>query len=176
MSMIMHLLRVDQLQLEAFMEDSDLLEDVYYDDEMGEGPAWVYLDKAWDGLLYIMTGRGIAERVTQQELEEPFMQLRATIYNEKMIDEDLEIGYGPATYADVQEVQELHQLLQATSSEDLSDRFDPEAMTRLGVYPTGIWDDDPRGNWEYLLIHFELLKEFYAAAAADNQAVISIIS
>jgi hypothetical protein len=50
-------------------------------------------------------------------------------------------------------------------------RFNPAAMTSLGLYPGG-WEVNGDG---WLIDAFRTLRDFYAAASAAGQAVVTLI-
>ncbi|RYY59772.1 MAG: DUF1877 family protein [Chitinophagaceae bacterium] len=160
MSMIGYFLKVSTEDLRTYVRNSTLLQerlDAWYQGD----PDMADVDKSWEGLLYILTGSGIAD--------DPKGGLAKIFNSERVIDEDQDLGYGPANYVNPEEVAQLSKELSAIDREDLADRFDPDAMNEAGIYPEG-WDDGDM--LEYLLEHFDTLKDFYALAAKESAAVI----
>ena len=74
----------------------------------------------------------------------------------------------PKSAAEVQ----LRSYLAELDEASLRARFDPQAMIRADVYPSGIWEE-PELLEDYLLPAVQQLKEFFAAAARTNEAVIA---
>jgi hypothetical protein len=156
---------VSQSDLERFKKDSQLLEDFVYGDDQIDENNYLDIDKAWDGILFLLTGGGIAR---------PNGKLSRIIDSGQYIDEDQELGYGPACYLTMDEVKEISKLIEEISEEELKARFNPKKMTELQVYPD-IWEDDDSA-FEYLSEYFMELKSFYKKAAENGYAVISVIT
>jgi len=125
----------------------------------------VDLDKAWHGLHFLLTG-------TDDGGTEPANYL--TEGGEYLGDDD-----------DVQarllrpdQVRALAAYLATLDGDELTRRFDPERMTKLGIYPDVIWKrpeetDAPRG---FLLDAFSDLREFVGGVARDGDAIVVCIS
>lgn len=133
----------------------------------GEQPAGsparsVDLQKSWHGLNYLLTGG-----VGGDPLPLGFL------INGEPIGEDL--GYGPALLHPPEVVHEMHAALAGVSDDDFWRRFDPAAMEREGIYP-GIWDEPENELREEYGGYLRELKEFIAAASADGQAVLVVIT
>lgn len=123
-------------------------------------PTGISLDKAWHGLHYLLCGA----------VEPAPGPLGQAVLGGTEIGEDL--GYGPARYFTAAETAEIAQALGASGLEAaLRARFDPAAMTPLGLYPGG-WDANGDG---WLIDAFHTLRDFYAAASAAGQAVVTAI-
>jgi len=168
MSMIGILLRVEKEQLEAFLKDSSLLEefaDAAYIEESGRQ---LDLDKAWDAINFLLTGHSLD---TIESAEPPLSQV---IFSGQLIDEEQDMGYGPAHYLTPDQVRVVSQALAAISTDDFKQRYDPVQLTEKGVYPQ-VWDDDESGK-QYVVDYFDELKEFYATAAREGQAIVTYIS
>jgi hypothetical protein len=112
------------------------------------------IDKAWAGLHFLLTG-------TEDGGEPPLNAL--LVGGETVESDDLESGARLFTSA---QVRALDSALGAVDRQVLLQRYDPAAMTALGLYPQ-IWDraDERSANFDYLLYHFKALKEFVAKAA-----------
>jgi len=120
----------------------------------------VSLDKAWHGLHYLLCGAA----------EPAPGPLGQAVFGGSEIGEDQ--GYGPARYFSLAQVAEIAGALQSPGLEqELRARFDAAAMTQLGIYP-GVWETDDE---EWLIEAFRALRDFYAAASAAEQAVVTLI-
>ena len=139
MSMIGHLLRVTDAELQTYLADSAQLENRIYHDA-GTDRALTDIDKTWDGIIFLLTGQALSEAV------HPLVRV---LFSGQLIDAEQDLGYGPAHFLRPEEVAELHPQLAALTVADLKQRFDPAKMTELGVYP-GIWEE---GNeaFEYVM-------------------------
>jgi len=120
----------------------------------------ISLDKAWHGLHYLLCGA----------VEPAPGALGQAVLGGVEIGEDQ--GYGPARYFTTAEVSEIAQALQAPGLEAaMRARFDAAAMKTLGIYPGG-WDVNGDA---WLFDAFRTLRDFYAAASAAGQAVVTLI-
>lgn len=90
-----------------------------------------------------------------------------------MVEEEQDMGYGPAQYITPDQVKQLNKELDKITSEQLKQNYDGKKMTDQGVYPE-IWEESD--GLEYLLDYFAEMKEFYKRAEARNMAVISFIN
>lgn len=127
MSMIGNLLRVTKAELEAYLNDSSLLEDRLYDEN--EEPDYQNpddIDKAWEGILFLLTGNGAST------IDHP---LAKVLFSGQLIDKDQDLGYGPAHYVTPEQVVDLNNQISKITIADLRLKFDPEKMTTLGIYP-----------------------------------------
>ena len=128
------------------------------------------IDKAWHGIHFLLTG-------TDWTGDPP---LNFVVQGGREIG-SIDVGYGPARALVSSEVQTLSAALDALPPEALAERFDPEAMTRLEIYPDEIWaraedpedDDDPLG---YLIANYTELREFVRQAAALGHGLIVYIN
>lgn len=167
MSMIGILLRVTADQLEAFRKDSSLLEKYLDPDEATDGINELNLDKTWDAINFLLTGHGI---VTIDKAEPP---LSRVIFSGQFIDENQDMGYGPAQYLSPDQVKDVNRELLKISSDDLRKKYDAEKLNENEIYPQA-WSDD-EGELNYLTENFEELKSFYSDADKGGQAIITYI-
>lgn len=164
MSMIGYILRATPAELEEYMNDSTLLENKMAEEELDEDKL-VDIDKAWDGIIYLLTGEGFATS------EHP---LRNVIFSGQLVHEEQEMGYGPAHYNTPEQVVELSTLLDKIDAADLRTRYNPADMEEKDVYPS-VWEDDEE-IVTYLLDNFESVRAIYAEAALNGEAVIMFVS
>lgn len=165
MGMVVTFLRISDQELETYKKNSQLLEDRIYSDEIDDDPNFIEIEKSWDGIIYLLTGKGAADSTGY---------LERVIFSAQFIDEEQNFGYGPAHFLMGEEVKELNQRLTKISIEELKLNFNPAEMSRLGIYPS-IWEEG-ESAFEYLSTYFEVLKNFYVEASKNNQAIISMIS
>ena len=165
MGMIANLLRVTQSELEDYLEDSSLLEDRIYDDE-GDEQNLVDIDKSWDGIIFLLTGQNCGSTN-----DHPLVEI---LFSEQIIDVEQNLGYSPAHYLTPKEVIELNNQISKITIADLKQKFDPEKMTELGVYPI-IWDEGEEA-FDYLANGFTDLQNVYAEAAKNGEAIITFLS
>jgi hypothetical protein len=166
MGMIGYLLRIPNSELEAFLDDSSLLENKI--NGLGNDPCFLDVDKAWAGIFYLLTDCAMEDI---DEAEEP---LSYSFFSGQLVDEEQDLGMRPAHFVSPDQVKELHNVLSAMTVEDLKLKFNPEEMTEMEIYPQ-IWDEGDDA-FSYLSDYFVKMKEFYQAAAEADQAVITYLS
>lgn len=165
--MIANLLRVSESELEAYLNDSSLLENRIYNDESEEDdPRLIDVDKAWDGIIYLLTGQNATN--TNHPLVSVF-------FSGQLIDKIQDLGYGPAHYLTPKQVKEINKALSELPVENLAKKFNSKKMVQAGVYPD-IWEEEGDEALSYLLSRYSDIKEFYMHAAKENQAIISFLN
>jgi hypothetical protein len=163
-SMIGHLLRVTNDELNAYLKNSSLLEERVYNDNGAEDPKLVDIDKSWEGILFLLTG---------QSLESFDHPLGKALFSGQDIDAEQDLGYGPAQYLTPEQVKEVNAALSPITEEELAKKYDAKRMTELELYPS-VWEEE--GILDYLLEYFKDVQATYATAAANNEAVITFVS
>ena len=120
------------------------------------------LDKAWQGLHFLLTGTDMGG--------DPPLNF---IYRPENWIGDVDVGLGPARAVRSGEVRMIADELERLPPETLAERFDPEKMMELGIYPE-IWDRDPAEDdtLGYLLHHYGELRAFVRRAADGGRAMI----
>jgi len=164
MGMIANLLRVTKSELEGYLKDSSLLEDKIYDDET-ENENLVDIDKSWDGIIFLLTGQSLA---TAEH------NLVRILFSGQIIDEEQDLGYGPAHYLTPENVAELNNEISKITTADLKQKFNPEKMNELEVYPT-IWDEGDDA-FDYVADGFSTLQNVFADATKNGEAIITFLS
>lgn len=152
---------VNPAQLDALRKDPSGLEGFLYpEDDEGEPEHQLDVDKAWNGIHYLLTG-------TSNEGEGP---LALAIKGGQEIGDDM--GYGPARFLLPEEVQAVAQALERLTLEQLKKGFKPDAMTTGGVYPENIWTEEGEEALDYLLEHYQALVDFYRDASARGDGAL----
>jgi hypothetical protein len=131
--------------------------------ELGESESHhLYLDKAWHGLHYLLTG-------TAWEGAPPLNFLLAG--GQKV--GDIEFGPGPVSVLSAAEVAQAARALSALTDESIRSRFDPPAMMRADIYPA-IWDRPPAEDdtLGYLMDYLGQLRRFLSSTAAAGQGLV----
>lgn len=122
----------------------------------------LYIDKAWHGLHYLLTQ-------SDWEGDEPYCYL---------VKGGLEIGsdsyeYSAPRLLNTEQVKKFSDAISGFSTEILKERFIPEKMKKLGIYPNE-WDN--QGELDYLLDHFNKLKAFLGdISQKDFCLIVSIL-
>lgn len=168
MGMISILLRVTNEQLEEFLNDSSLLEEFAYADDIEEGGRQLDLDKSWDAINFLLTGHSLN---TLESAEPP---LSKVLFSGQLIDEEQDMGYGPAHYLTSEQVKEISSALSVISNSEFRQRYDADRLNGNGVYPQA-WANN-EDEVSYIADNFEDLKTFYATAAEEGHAIVTYIS
>lgn len=168
MGMIQQYIRVDNKTLNSFIEDSGRLEDILSKQDNTDNENFLDLDKAWEGVFFIITGQSFADAAVE---EAPLLGI---LMGPTEVDPDQDMGYGPATYTTAEQTKEIYNAIKDLTKYELSANYDPNRMTEDSVYPV-IWKDDENAL-EYILDYFNDLKNFYKKAAENGEAVVMFLS
>lgn len=165
MSMIGNFLRVSQADFDSYLADSSLLVAAIYNDNDEDNPNLTDIDKAWNGILFLLTGQGL------EEMDHP---LSSVFFSGQLIDEEQDMGYGPAHYLTPTQVAALHEEISKITTAELKQRFDPQQMTTLGIYPD-IWEEGDEA-FNYLASYFADIQQVYKDATDNKEAIITFIN
>ncbi|WP_271768126.1 YfbM family protein [Aquimarina algiphila] len=164
--MIGNIVRVSQNELNTFLENSELFENKIYSEENYDAEWNLDLDKSWEGIQYLLTGKGMAE------LEEPNILTRA-FFSFQILDEEQDLGYGPAQYLTSEQVTETNSELQKLDIDKLKNKVSGTDMIEKGIYPE-IWTESEA--IEFLFDNFKDFLDFYKKASENNEAILSFIN
>ena len=166
--MVACLLRVSGSELKEYIEDSGKLETRVDSDSIVNDSSFIEVDKSWDGISYLLSGPEIPESEKEND------PLSWAMFGNKTLDENQDMGYGPAGYASIEDVKKIFSAMEKLNMEEIRKKFNPQEMMALGVYPE-IWSDEEE-SLEYLMEYYEVVVEFYKSAATEGQAVIAFLS
>ncbi|HEY6400911.1 MAG TPA: YfbM family protein [Blastocatellia bacterium] len=167
MSMVCGLTAVSEEEISELLANPESLLDS--SDEESESvesneaaSACVYLDKAWHGIHFLLTGSAWGG-------EEPLCYL---LEGGEMLDYE-NYPDGPPRVLRPDQIANWANALSTISAEDLRKRFDPKAMMKAEIYPS-IWDRDPEEDdtLGYLLGYYEPLRSFLEQAKKENRGAI----
>jgi hypothetical protein len=118
------------------------------------------LEKNWHGVHYLLCG----------EVEAGDTLLSHAVLGGTELDEN--VGYGPARYFDAEQVANIaREMSRADLETEMRNRFDPDAMSRAGIYSVRPSEQLIDG----LLHEFRHLRDFYVDAAGKGFAVVTCI-
>ncbi|NRD19475.1 DUF1877 family protein [Winogradskyella eckloniae] len=117
MGMIGTVIRVSEEELNTFLKDSKALENKIYADESYAEDWFLDLDKSWDGINYILIGEIIGG------LENEPNKLQRALFSFQIIDEEQDLGYGPAQYLNPNQVKETYSELENITDESLKNKI-----------------------------------------------------
>jgi hypothetical protein len=127
-------------------------------------PGAMDLDKAWDGILWL-----ISEERREREHMLPDPDLPET--QSLMPNDYFDAGEAQIAYATPSRVTKIAAALGKLDDAALRSRYDGRAMAAAAVYPE-IWDRGEPDALDYLVGHFETLRDTYRAAAAAGDYVL----
>jgi len=146
MGMIMYLLRISKQELESYIDKPDLFLENRVDDAYS-----MDIDKAWGGILYLLTGKAFASGSPEDEVD----SLNRIFFSAQFFDEDMDVGYGPAHYLTPEQVAGINRKIASLTEADLKARYNPEAMNKeKKLYPSLDWNEK---IFDYLYFHFQAL-------------------
>lgn len=159
MSMCASFASIDRNLIVRLQRDPSLIHELI--EAQGEGaPEILDIDRSWHGIHFVLTG-------SAEGGEGP---LAAAVFGGEEIGDD--IGYGPARLLMPQEVQAVASALLDLGPEAFESRYDPEALTAEGIYPDGIWSEDPAAARDYLVDNFKELQGFYARSSRAGAGIL----
>ncbi|KRB77325.1 hypothetical protein ASE01_11385 [Nocardioides sp. Root190] len=154
---------IDEATLDRLvdLDPGDLAEAL---EELEEGGApTTYLDKLWDGLHFVLTGRSTDSPVEGDLLSEAVVGVHV---------------FESEEYLGCTELTELPAIIEALAAVDIGARLaqvDFSVLGEAGVYPF-IWDEDPARLREDLTAAFaDLVAAHQGAAAAGQHLLVSIV-
>lgn len=124
------------------------------------------LDKSWHAIHFLLTGSdwdGDFPRGFLVSCGEPVG--------------DVDVGYGPARSFTPDQVKEISAYLGQLDHSQLREKFTPEKMEEMAIYPS-IWtrDEDPDGIFEYLEDGFDRMEKFIRETAEGDFALLIYIN
>jgi hypothetical protein len=126
---------------------------------------FVYLDKAWHGIHFLLTG-------SAWEGEEPLCYM---VKGGEMLDPETYLD-GPPRALRPDQIANWANALSTISTEDLRKRYDPKTMIEARIY--SFWDFDPEEEnpLVYLLPYYEALRAFLEQAKKENKGALITIA
>ena len=165
MGMIMYLLRISKQELESYIDKPELFLENRVDNAYS-----MDIDKAWGGILYLLTGKAFASGSPEDEID----SLNRIFFSAQFFDEDMDVGYGPAHYLTPEQVAGIHRKIASLTEADLKARYDTEAMNKEEkLYPSLDWN---KKIFDYLYFHFQALQSFFATAASRGEAIVTFLN
>ncbi|GAB16992.1 hypothetical protein GOEFS_018_00250 [Gordonia effusa NBRC 100432] len=153
--------RLEDAQLDELLagDRADVFERI--EELAEEGGGVEDIDKFWDGLHFVLTGKPGSEPVDGDPLSEAIVGIA-------FFDDDEDADF--ITYIPADQVGRIRVALDAAPDEKVAQGFDAKAM-RKKVYPN-IWSDDAAELITTLTTELHRLQGFYRAAHDAGQAVV----
>lgn len=159
MGMCGNLIRVSQLELDQYIEDSSKLLKLIYESPISESENYFKLDKNWDGIQFILTE-------PHQQGNIPNEVLSKALVSYQFVDEQQDLGYGPAFFLRNIQVKETAKEL------ELIDLKIVEA-NKQNIFPYTL--EEPE-RVEYAMRLIQSMVQFFKKAASNNEATIFYIN
>ncbi len=165
MSVVGNLVAISPEQLASFQKDTGQVAPFLRACMEGDGdaPPSVYLDKSWQAIRFVLTGRASGG-------EGP---LGLAIEGGEELGDD--VGSGPARFLTASEVRSVAEALSAVSPEAFAVRFDSRALQAARISPGG-WAERDEENREYVLEYYRKLFTFYRRASERGDAVLAFFT
>jgi DNA primase large subunit len=159
------LIRVSEDELKRFQKNSTLfdekLTDKYYKQEW-----YLDLNKAWEGIHYLLTGESFMESTGKPTI------LGRAFFSFQILDKGKALGFDSPHFLNAKQVKETSDELQNLTEEEVRRRLNPKEMMEKEIFPE-VWED-PEAI-DYIVDTFEELREFYVVAAELDQAVLTLL-
>jgi len=180
MGMIANLLRVEEELLEKFIASSDLLEEYIFtehkewsnasnfssDEIKNRDQNEISLGKSWDAISYLLGNKKFVGETNTPDL------LQLIIFNDQIFDPEQDLGYGPGMYLTPSQVYKVNVELSLINENKILHPEEYLDGRGIGIY---VIDFNRKGDLEYILHYFKILKIFYKEAAKNKQAIILYI-
>ena len=175
MGMILSLVQFTPQKLQEYLDSPEHFEEDLSNLENSQDDPSCYLDKAWEAVHYLLTrtriGGFLLTGTKRPGNQDP---LSMAVYSEQFFDQEQDLGLGPASYLTSEQVRQISALISNMESSFIKDRYNPEEMNEMGIYPT-FWNNDAN-LFDYVSDSFNNLKKFYEDAASKGNAVASYLS
>ena len=161
--MIQHYKQVTQDKILEIDKDNSIIPQILRDDE---NYPQLNIDKSWDGVHYLLTGKSTVESVKEIDQSNPkeWVILGWSVWGP-------DVGYGPSRFVAPKEVTQLASVLAEIKDEELIKNFNPEKMIETEIYPDGIWEE-ANISLEWLMDNYHKVKDFFIDAARKGNAVL----
>ncbi|BDI33073.1 hypothetical protein CCAX7_51240 [Capsulimonas corticalis] len=160
MSMMYHLVQIDEDALETLLQQPKQIRSII---DKG-GPSTTTLDKAWQGLHFLLTGTAWEGNLPSAYLLEGGAPVGK-----------VNVGFGPARAMRPSDVRAFDNHLLMVSPETLAERLDLAKMVALDIYPFHA-QDSHEDTLRYLQSYFEDLRKCVHDAAANGRGLITYIA
>ena len=170
MEMIGNLIRISKEQLDTFKANSNELEKLVLSTECHASECYIDIDKSWEAVHFILCGESL---FIPQYSTSNSSELTRVIFNPQLIDEEQDLGYGPAAYNTPNQVGSIAKKLNTLNLADLESRFDGNALNNAEIYPE-IWNKSE--SKKYAFDNLKAVIKFFNEATKNNEAVISYIN
>lgn len=166
MGMLGQYMMVDETTLDSLIElDNDNLIDKLEELSECEQNEIYDIDKLWDGLHFLLTGKSASEPIEGDRLSEAIVGV--TVFN----GEDADF----IAYTRLSDLTEIVTALNSTDIHELRTNFDVSRLRKARIYPN-IWRDNEKDSLrDELIQEYTNLLSFYKKALKKNANIIASI-
>ena len=165
MGLLGNYMTVDDTTLDYMVElDNEALLEMIEELEEDESTEIYAIDKLWDGLHFLLTGKSAANPIEDDKLSEAVVGVH--VFN----DDDEEAEFVGCTEND--ELPDIVQAMLDVDIDALKEGFDLSKFRDNKIYPN-IWLDKDRDSlFNELMGEFKNLPEFYMKAAESGKHIV----
>lgn len=124
--------------------------------------------KIWDALHCTLTGVPASRPIEDDKLSEAIVGVHPKIYD----DEDYSVF---VSIIDNSELAEITTALGPFNAAKLTEQLNPTLLEQQNVYPTGIWNDDPKSLVRELADAVTAIRKFFDDSKAEGSHVLATI-
>lgn len=166
--MIGNFRQVSQDELEKLLREPERIEEFIYP-EGEEEPEILCIDKAWDGIRFLLTGNSSLEEYPNFD---PNNLLNNVIFGGQTLGENIDLGYGPCRYLTPAQVVEVNQALLKITKEELVNKYNSKIFQESEIYPFK-WEE---ADLEYLLEYWNEIILYYRDASNRGNGMLFYIN
>jgi Domain of unknown function (DUF1877) len=173
MGMVLNLIRLNKKKFKKIEKDPEVLEDLLE----SEGNFDLYIDKSWEGIHYLLTGKTMNDKVDESSILEKVI-LGGGILGGEENAEEFDFGYGPPTYLSVEEVKTIADVLATTELNEFEKRFIPANFIALSIYPhnENSTIEDVVSYFDYYNSYLKDVASFFQVAAQKEEMIIKVLN
>lgn len=163
MGMIEVLRRLSSTELEEVIKKESFF--LNLSDDWRDTDHCIDIDRTWDAIRYLL-------KEGASSFEERYLAYYVILGYASI--ENIDGGWGPASYLEPDLVVEVNEFLSNVTVDDIRERYNPESLDSANIYP-GIWLRDKEEALEYILHSFIQVKKLYKDAAKAGECVLMLI-
>ena len=133
----------------------------------------LFIDKSWDGVHYLLTGRRFDGTTRLAECI-----LGGEILGGEENAEAFVVGYGPPMYLLPAEVKIIAQALSDINMKEVENRCVPATFAELDIYAFNATNASSNADdeFEYFMSHLKEVIKFYQVAASNKEVVVKLMT
>lgn len=154
------------LTREEIQKVSNMSDDDFCEHFLEEHPADADINKAWDGLDYLLR-----QATGNEDFPVGFFHVGTPL---GLLVDYLGDGDPGARWFNEEETATIAEFLDSFNRSRLHDHFDPQKMEEARIYPD-IWADENEDAFDWLYDYFETIRDFFRKTADAGLCVMTIL-